>query len=101
MSQEKGIPVLPVQSEGFKGNKRAGYEAACKAMFRLVGTGETEKISPYSINILGDFNLAGETWLIREYFERMGVEVVANITGDGRVDERDVAHLAERSVALR
>ena len=25
VSQEKGIPVLPVQSEGFKGNKRAGY----------------------------------------------------------------------------
>src|SRR5512135_3055885 len=29
VSREKGIPVLPVQSEGFKGNKRAGYHAAC------------------------------------------------------------------------
>ena len=29
-----GIPVIPVQSEGFKGNKREGYEAACKAMMR-------------------------------------------------------------------
>src|SRR4030066_1511566 len=28
VSEEKGIPVLPVASEGFKGNKRAGYDAA-------------------------------------------------------------------------
>nr|WP_321513866.1 nitrogenase iron-molybdenum cofactor biosynthesis protein NifE [uncultured Pseudodesulfovibrio sp.] len=87
MSEEKGIPVLPVQSEGFKGSKREGYLAACKAMFKLVGTRETTGISPVSINILGDFNLAGEIWIIREYFERMGVEVVANVTGDGRVDD--------------
>jgi Nitrogenase molybdenum-iron protein, alpha and beta chains len=74
-------------SEGFKGNKREGYAAACKAMFRLVGTGDTAGISPMSVNILGDFNLAGETWIVREYFKKMGVEAVANITGDGRVDD--------------
>ncbi|MGE4504538.1 MAG: nitrogenase iron-molybdenum cofactor biosynthesis protein NifE [Desulfovibrionaceae bacterium] len=85
VSEEKGIPVLPVQSEGFKGNKRAGYLAACKAMFRLVGTGDTSGIPELSVNIFGDFNLAGEIWIIREYFERMGVSVVANVTGDGRV----------------
>ena len=85
VEEEKGIPVIPVKSEGFKGNKRAGYKAACDAMFKLVGTGDTTEISPYSINILGDFNLAGEIWLIRQYFQRIGIEVVANITGDGRV----------------
>ncbi len=95
---EKGIPVIPVMSEGFKGNKRAGYTAACNAMARLIGTGDTAGISPYSINILGDFNLAGEIWIIREYFERMGVEVVANITGDGRVDDLKRAHGAALNV---
>ena len=85
MSEKKGIPVLPVQSEGFKGSKRAGYLAACKAMFRLIGSGDTSDISPLSINIFGDFNLAGEIWIIREYFEKMGIQVVANVTGDGRV----------------
>ncbi len=89
MSEKKGIPVLPVQSEGFKGSKRAGYLAACKAMFRLIGSGDTSDISPVSVNIFGEFNIAGEIWIIREYFEKMGVQVVANVTGDGRV--RDVA----------
>jgi nitrogenase molybdenum-cofactor synthesis protein NifE len=98
VSEEKGIPVLPVQSEGFKGNKRAGYDAACRAMFRLVGTGDTTGISEKSLNILGDFNLAGEIWIIRDYFKRMGIEVVANITGDGRVDDIRRAHGAALNV---
>ncbi len=98
VSEEKGIPVLPVQSEGFKGNKREGYKAACNAMRQLVGMGDISGISKYSLNILGDFNLAGEIWLIREYFTKMGVEVVANITGDGRVGDIQRAHGAALNV---
>jgi nitrogenase molybdenum-cofactor synthesis protein NifE len=98
MTEKKGIPVIPVLSEGFKGNKRAGYLAACKAMNRLVGTGDVTDISPVSVNILGDFNLAGEIWIIRNYFERMGVQVVANITGDGRVADIRRAHGAALNV---
>jgi nitrogenase molybdenum-cofactor synthesis protein NifE len=92
VQKEKGIPVIPVQSEGFKGNKREGYKAACDSLERLVGTGSTEGISPYSVNILGDFNLAGEIWIIREYFEKMGIQVIANITGDGRIRDIRRAH---------
>ncbi|NOX24839.1 MAG: nitrogenase iron-molybdenum cofactor biosynthesis protein NifE [Deltaproteobacteria bacterium] len=95
---EKGIPVLPVQSEGFKGNKRDGYRAACKAMFELVGTGDISGIPPKSINILGDFNLAGEIWMIRELYNKIGINVVANITGDGRVDDIRRAHGAALNV---
>ena len=98
VAAEKGIPVLPVHSEGFKGTKKDGYAAACAAMFELVGTGSTEQISPRSINIVGDFNLAGETWMIREYYERMGVEVVATMTGDGRIDDIRRSHGAALNV---
>ncbi|WP_306547730.1 nitrogenase component 1, partial [Desulfobulbus sp.] len=95
---EYNIPVIPVKSEGFKGNKRAGYQAACDALFRLIGNGDTSSISKYSLNILGDFNLAGEIWMIREYYERMGIQVVANITGDGRVADIQRAHGAALNV---
>ena len=95
---ECGIPVIPVKSEGFKGNKRAGYQAACDALFRLIGTGDTTGIAKYSLNILGDFNLAGEIWMIRDYYRQMGIEVVANITGDGRVADIRRAHGAALNV---
>lgn len=98
VEKEKGIPVIPVKSEGFKGNKRSGYKAACDAMFRLIGTGSTSNISKFSLNILGDFNLAGEIWMIRNYYEQMGIQVVANITGDGRVNDIKRAHGASLNV---
>jgi nitrogenase molybdenum-cofactor synthesis protein NifE len=98
VSLEKGIPVLPVHSEGFKGTKKDGYRAACDALLQIVGTGPTEEVSPLSINILGDFNLAGETWMIRDYYARMGVQVVSCITGDGRIDEIRRAHGAALNV---
>jgi len=95
VEKEKGIPVIPVHSEGFKGTKKDGYRAACEALHTLLGTGSTECISPYSVNILGDFNLAGETWIIRKYYERMGVQVVTCITGDAKVEDIRRAHGAK------
>jgi nitrogenase molybdenum-cofactor synthesis protein NifE len=95
---ERGIPVMAIQSEGFRGTKKDGYRAACEGLARLVGTGATAGIGKTSINILGDFNLAGETWMIRDYYQRIGVEVVATITGDGRVDDIRRAHGAALNV---
>ncbi|ABB24390.1 nitrogenase iron-molybdenum cofactor biosynthesis protein NifE [Pelodictyon luteolum] len=98
VAKETGIPVLPVHSEGFKGTKKDGYKAACTALMKLVGTGPIEDISPYSINILGEFNLAGEAWIIRKYYEEMGIEVVSTMTGDGRVGAVRRAHGATLNV---
>ena len=90
-----GIPVLGVHSEGFKGTKKDGYKAACDALFQLIGTGDTANISPHSINILGEFNLAGETWILRDYYKRMGIEVVSCLTGDSRIEDIRRAHGAK------
>ena len=98
VEKEKSISVIPVYSEGFKGTKKDGYSAACTALGRLVGTGETKDIPKMSINILGDFNLAGETWIIRDYYKEMGINVAATITGDGKVDEMRACHGAALNV---
>jgi len=98
VEKRKGIPVLPVHSEGFKGTKKDGYKAACDALFKLVGTGSTATISPVSINILGEFNIGGEAWMIKTYYEQMGVEVVSIMTGDGRVDQVARSHGATLNV---
>jgi nitrogenase molybdenum-cofactor synthesis protein NifE len=84
VAREKGIPVVPVQSEGFRGTKKDGYRAACDALFSLIEPPPRER-PPLSVNILGDFNIAGETWEVKRYFERMGLSVVATMTGDGRI----------------
>ncbi|GAK35363.1 nitrogenase iron-molybdenum cofactor biosynthesis protein NifE [Bacteroides graminisolvens] len=97
MSREKGIPVIPVQAPGFQGSKKDGYRIACESLFQLVGT-QNRPIPKYSINILGDFNLAGELWILLDYYKRMGIHVNATITGDGRVDDICNAHRASLNV---
>lgn len=81
MSSKYGLPVIPVKSPGFSGNKSTGYRMACNAIM--------EVIKPYKdrgkikgINILGDFNLAGEMWIIKDYLKQIGIEVIAGLTGD-------------------
>lgn len=97
-TESLGIPVLPVHSEGFKGTKKDGYKAACDALSRIVGTGDISRVPKISINILGEFNLAGEAWMIEDYYRRMGVEVVSVLTGDGRVGKIAKAHGASLNV---
>ena len=98
VTEEKGIPVLPVHSEGFKGTKKDGYKAACEALAQLVGTGSIENRGKYSLNIMGEFNIAGEAWTIKKYYEKMGLEVSAIFTGDGRVDKIKRSHGAKLNV---
>jgi len=97
MTIKKGIPVIPVQAPGFQGSKKDGYRIACESLFQLVGT-QNRSIPQYSINILGDFNLAGELWILLKYYKRMGIYVNATITGDGRVDDICNAHNASLNV---
>ncbi len=91
-----GLPVIPVHSEGFKGTKKDGYRAACAALERIVGSVVSADLpeKEAAVNILGEFNLAGESWIIREYYRRMGIKVVSVMTGDGRVDDIARAHEA-------
>ncbi len=94
VANETGIPVIPVHSEGFKGTKKDGYTAACNAIDQLIGMNNDNHKQTFSLNILGDFNIAGEIWMIKNYFEEMGIKVISTITGDGRVDEIKKAHQA-------
>lgn len=77
------IEVIPVQSSGFIGNKAAGYRAACDALLRLIKPNKPVKRTKKPvINYLGDFNLAGELWIIEDYLKQMGVTVNVAFTGD-------------------
>jgi len=99
VEEETRIPVIAVHSEGFKGTKKDGYKAACDALFSLIERNPAPQATiPDSINIMGEFNIGGETWIIKKYYEAMGVKVVSVITGDGRVEEVQQAKNAALNV---
>ena len=81
-AEEKySIRVIPVKTSGFSGTKSQGYKLACNAIMQLITPfKDVPKVN--GINILGDFNLAGEMWLLKNYMKEIGVNVVATATGD-------------------
>ena len=86
--KQYGIRVIPVSSSGFAGTKTSGYKAACDAIMELMGEPEPEcERDPLTFNYMGDFNLAGELWILKNYFDEIGIDVIATITGDGRCDD--------------
>jgi nitrogenase molybdenum-cofactor synthesis protein NifE len=85
-SKKHNIKVIPIQSTGFAGNKSSGYKAACDALLTLMESNTAEK-KQKGINILGEFNLAGEIWILKDYLKKIGIEIVAKITGDATCSE--------------
>jgi nitrogenase molybdenum-cofactor synthesis protein NifE len=59
-----------------------GYRLASEAITKLISKNPEKGKIPMSINILGDYNLAGEAWIIESYFREMGVPLVTTFTGD-------------------
>ncbi len=98
-ARKHGIEVIPVQSSGFTGNKSAGYRAACDALLRLIKPDENEKIlKNNTINYLGDFNLAGEVWIIKNYLKKMGLELNVAFTGDSNYETLKTATKASLNI---
>ncbi|MDR3209600.1 MAG: nitrogenase iron-molybdenum cofactor biosynthesis protein NifE [Oscillospiraceae bacterium] len=85
-AEEKyGARVVPVKAPGFSGTKSRGYQLACDAIMSLMQP-RPDGVQPAGVNILGDYNLAGETWIVKGYLESLGIPVVASITGDATLE---------------
>ena len=83
--KKHGTRVIPVKSPGFSGNKAYGYKMACNAILELLKP-HNNIPKTNGVNILGDFNLAGEMWIIKNYLNKIGIPVVSTITGDAGYD---------------
>lgn len=96
VTEETGCTIIPVQSEGFKGNKTEGHKAACDALFDyLIGTATVDNNYPYVLNLMGEYNVAGDFWAIEPYFKEMGVRIGAAFTGNAKVNDLRSAHCAK------
>ncbi|MCX8083316.1 MAG: nitrogenase iron-molybdenum cofactor biosynthesis protein NifE [Calditerrivibrio sp.] len=101
MSNFLNIPVIPVESPGYIGNKNYGNKAAGETLFKyVIGTKEPIKTTPFDISIIADYNIAGELWRVLPYFEELGINVLSKITGDATYDEVAYAHRAKCSVVI-
>jgi nitrogenase molybdenum-cofactor synthesis protein NifE len=81
-----GIRVIPVKAPGFSGTKSKGYKLACNAIMNLINP-HANQAKRFGINFLGDYNLAGEAWIVKGYLEQIGIPVISVITGDSSYEK--------------
>ncbi len=88
---EIGKTIVPVRCEGFRGvSQSLGHHISNDAIRDWIISardGKLEPGSPYDVAILGDYNIGGDAWASRILLEEMGLNVVAQWSGDGTIAE--------------
>jgi nitrogenase molybdenum-cofactor synthesis protein NifE len=98
-----GIRVIPVNAPGFIGPKNLGNRIAGEVLLdHVIGTGEppegmTEKSL---INLIGEYNIAGDLWLVEPVLKKAGIRVLSRMTGDSTFKEITYAHRAKLNVVV-
>lgn len=100
-TERLGTPVIPVMAPGFAGSKNLGNKLAGQTLLEFViGTREPAETTDCDINILGEYNVAGELWQITPLLDRLGVRILASISGDGRFERIATAHRARLNMVV-
>ena len=98
-----GTPVVPVDAAGFYGTKNLGNRIAGEAMVKyVVGKREPDPVpaslknghNVYDINLVGEYNIAGELWHVLPLLDELGLRVLCTLSGDVRFREVQTMHRA-------
>jgi nitrogenase molybdenum-cofactor synthesis protein NifE len=99
------VPVVPIDCAGFYGTKNLGNRIAGDAMVRhVIGTRDPDPLPPgleragfkiHDVNLVGEYNIAGEFWHVLPLLDEMGLRVLCTLSGDARFREVQTMHKAE------
>ena len=96
-----GKPVIPVNAPGFVGAKNLGNKLAGEALLEhVIGTEEPDYVTPYDINIIGEYNLVGELWQVRPLLDKLGIRILSCISGDAKYREVAYSHRAKAAMMV-
>ncbi len=101
-AQEKiNKPIIPVNTPGFIGDKNIGNRLAGEILFKyIINTAEPEVLGEYPINLIGEYNIAGDLWAMLPLFDRLGIQVLSCFSGDAKFEELRYAHRAKLNVII-
>ncbi len=100
-SEKVPMPVIPVNTPGFIGDKNIGNRLAGEILLRhVIGTAEPPFATDYDINLIGEYNIAGDLWGIRPLFDELGIRILSCVSGDAAFDAIRYAHRAKLNVII-
>ena len=95
------FPIIPVNTPGFIGDKNIGNRLAGEILFKyVIGTSEPPLLGEYPINLIGEYNIAGDLWGMLPLFDRLGIQVLSCFSGDAKFEELRYAHRAKLNIII-
>lgn len=97
------VPVVPVDCAGFYGSKNLGNRIAGETLMKhVIGTREPSPAPAgvHNINLIGEFNIAGELWNVMPLFDELGLRVLSTLAGDSRFAELQTMHRSQANMLV-
>jgi nitrogenase molybdenum-iron protein alpha chain len=102
MSEKLGINVFGFSCEGYKGvSQSAGHHIANNQLFKhVIGRETTETDKKFKINLLGEYNIGGDSFLIEEVFEKCGLTLHSTFSGNSTMHGFENSHMADLNAVM-
>jgi len=102
MKEILGINVFAFSCEGYRGvSQSAGHHIANNGVFKhIVGLDDTPQVHPFTINVLGEYNIGGDAWEIDTLLRKCGIHVVSTLSGDVNYEQIKNAHTAHLNTIM-
>lgn len=84
MTEKLGCNVFACSCEGYKGvSQSAGHHIANNAVFKnIVGRDDQPVAGKFKINLLGEYNIGGDSFELERIFKKCGITLVTTFSGN-------------------
>lgn len=105
MTEEIGgdIRIFGFSCEGYRGvSQSAGHHIANNQLYKhLIGKDDTVTGKyKFRINVLGEYNIGGDSFVIENLLDRCGIELVSTFSGNSTVHQFENAHTADLTLVM-
>ena len=102
MQEKLGITIFGFSCEGYKGvSQSAGHHVANNGLFlNVIGKDDTVRDGEYKVNLLGEYNIGGDEFLINDLFKKCGITIISTFSGNSSVDFFANSHTADLNLIM-
>lgn len=103
MKEKLGINVFGFSCEGYRGvSQSAGHHIANNKIFtNVLGIDEETKVeSKFRMNMMGEYNIGGDAFVLEDYFKEMDVDLVASFSGNSTIESYEYAHNVDLNIVM-
>jgi len=102
MKEELGINIFGFSCEGYRGvSQSAGHHIANNGLFKhIIGLVETPHEEKFKVNLLGEYNIGGDGFVLEDLLTRCGIKQISTFSGNSTYETMANSHTADLNIVM-